>query len=254
MNTTNELRTFHLFAGAGGGILADILLGHVPIGACEIEASARNTIINRQRDGILPRFPIWGDVSTLDGKPWRGAVDVLCGGFPCQDISNQGANHGAKQGIDGERSGLWSQYRRLVEEMQPRFIFAENSPNLRTRGLVRILKDLADLGYHARWCRLGACDIGADHTRKRIWLVAYRPSNGLEGRMHGDQERQRQATIRSVEGLCENKVWHDLPAPDAFGTANGLAGKLDRLRAVGNGQVPACAALAWKLLAPENYD
>jgi len=244
----NELRTFHLFAGAGGGILADILLGHIPIGACEIEADARNILITRQRDGVLPPFPIWGDICTLDGKPWRGAVDVLCGGFPCQDISNQGANHGEKQGVNGNRSGLWKEYRRIIDEMQPRFVFAENSPNLRTRGLVRILKDLAGMGYHARWCRLGACDIGADHARKRIWLVAYRSSDRLERGMHCDKKRQREATIRSVERLCKNRVWHDLPAPNAFGAANGLARKLDRLRAVGNGQVPAVACLAWLVL------
>lgn len=243
-----QLRTFHLFAGAGGGILADLLLGHLPVGACEIEPYPRNVLLARQRDGILPAFPIWDDVCTLDGKPWRGSVDVLCGGFPCQDLSNQGANHGAKQGIGGKRSGLWSEYKRLIGEIKPKFVFAENSPNLRTRGLVTVLKNLASLGYDARWCRLGGCHAGADHRRERIWLLAYKSSDRLEGRDNRNQEGQRQATTRSVARLCEGEVWNDLPSPDAFGHANGMAGKLDRLKASGNGQIPQVAALAWHTL------
>ena len=164
-----QLNTFHLFAGAGGGILADLLLGHNPIGACEIEQYPRDVLLARQRDGILPNFPIWDDVCTLDGKPWRGTVDVLAGGFPCQDIS--AAGKGA--GISGERSGLWKEYARLIEEIQPRFVFAENSPLLRTRGLGVVLKDLASLGYNARWGVIGARSVGAPHKRDRMWVLAY---------------------------------------------------------------------------------
>ena len=164
-----QLNTFHLFAGAGGGILADLLLGHNPIGACEIEQYPRDVLLARQRDGILPNFPIWDDVCTLDGKPWRGTVDVLAGGFPCQDIS--AAGKGA--GISGERSGLWKEYARLIEEIQPRFVFAENSPLLRTRGLGVVLKDLAALGYNARWGIIGAGAVGAPHKRDRMWVLAY---------------------------------------------------------------------------------
>jgi DNA (cytosine-5)-methyltransferase 1 len=79
----NEL---HLFAGAGGGILGGILLGHTTVCAVEIEPYPRRVLLQRQRDGILPKFPIWDDVTTFDGTPWRGTVDVICGGFPCQDI------------------------------------------------------------------------------------------------------------------------------------------------------------------------
>ena len=97
----NEL---HLFAGTGGGILGGMLLGHTTICAVEIEPYARKVLLQRQRDGILPKFPIWDDIRTFDVKPWQGKVDIICGGFPCQDISC--ANTNAK-GIDGERSGLW---------------------------------------------------------------------------------------------------------------------------------------------------
>jgi hypothetical protein len=89
----NEL---HLFAGAGGGILGGILLGHTPVCAVEIEPYCRKVLLQRQRDGILPKFPIWDDVTTFDGTPWRGKVDVVCGGFPCQDISIAGGGAGRK--------------------------------------------------------------------------------------------------------------------------------------------------------------
>lgn len=173
-----QLNTFHLFSGAGGGILADLLLGHIPIGACEIEKYPRDVLLARQRDGILPNFPIWDDVCSLDGTPWRGSVDVLCGGFPCQDIS--AAGKGA--GISGERSGLWKEYARLIGEMRPRFVFAENSPLLRTRGLGVVLEDLASLGYNARWGVLGARDVGAPHKRDRMWVLAYAKELQCNGR------------------------------------------------------------------------
>jgi len=176
MAHTKQLNTFHLFAGAGGGILGDLLLGHNPIGACEIEQYPRDVLLARQRDGILPNFPIWDDVATLDGNPWRGSVDVLCGGFPCQDIS--AAGKGA--GITGERSGLWKEYARLIGEMRPRFVFAENSPLLRTRGLGVVLEDLAALGYNARWGIIGAGAVGAPHKRDRMWVLAYANKERLE--------------------------------------------------------------------------
>lgn len=242
----NEL---HLFAGAGGGILGGMLLGHTTVCAVEIEEYPRKVLLQRQRDNILPSFPIWDDICTFDGRPWRGQVDILAGGFPCQDISVQGANHGEKQGIKGERSGLWSEYLRLIKEIEPKFVFAENSPLLRTRGLGTVLEGLASVGYHARWCRLGGGAVGADHKRERMWVFAYRPSDGLEGRHDSHSEGQEQTTVGSVERLCEGEIFNDLPAPDAFGASNGMASRLDRLKAIGNGQVPQVAGLAFRLLS-----
>src|SRR5215471_21596164 len=116
------MRELHLFAGAGGGILGGILLGHTCVCAVEIEPYCQQILLQRQRDGILPKFPIWGDIKTFDGKPWRGTVDVVCGGFPCQDVSQ--ANPRAL-GLNGERSGLWSEMARIVSEIRPRFVFVE---------------------------------------------------------------------------------------------------------------------------------
>lgn len=161
----NEL---HLFAGAGGGILAGQLLGHTTVCAVEYESYAQACLVARQNDKTFPPFPIWDDVRTFDGRPWRGCVDVVAGGFPCQDIS--AAGKGA--GIAGERSGLWGEMARIVGEVRPRFVFVENSPMLTTRGLGRVLGDLSEMGFDAEWCVLGADDLGAPHIRKRIWLLA----------------------------------------------------------------------------------
>jgi len=161
----NEL---HLFAGAGGGILGGILLGHTTVCAVEIEPYCREVLLQRQRDGILPWFPIWDDVRTFDGKPWRGIADVVCGGFPCQDISVAGKG----AGLGGARSGLWAEMRRIICEVEPRHVFVENSPMLTSRGLGVVLRDLATMGYDAKWGVLGAAHVGAPHLRERIWIVA----------------------------------------------------------------------------------
>ena len=158
-----------LFAGAGGGILGGHLLGWQTVCAVEVEDYPRRVLLVRQRDGILPRFPIWDDVCTFDGHPWRGRVDVISGGFPCQDISAAGKG----VGIAGARSGLWSEMARIIGEVRPRFVFVENSPMLVRRGLAVVLGDLATLGYDARWCVLGAHHVGAPHRRDRIWILGW---------------------------------------------------------------------------------
>jgi len=161
----NELA---LFAGAGGGILGGVLSGWRTVAAVEIEEYPRAVLLRRQADGLLPRFPVWDDVRTFDGKPWRGRVDVISGGFPCQDIS--AAGKGA--GINGARSGLWSEFARIIGEVRPRYVLVENSPMLVGRGLTRVLGDLASLGFDARWGVIGAHHAGAPHKRDRIWIVA----------------------------------------------------------------------------------
>ena len=237
----NELA---LFAGAGGGILGGKLLGWRTVCAVEWEAYAASVLCARQNDGALPAFPIWDDVRTFDGRPWRGIVDVVSGGFPCQDIS--AAGKGA--GIEGERSGMWTEMARIIGEVRPRFAFVENSPMLTTRGINRVLGDLAEMGFDARWGVLGADFAGFDHKRQRIWIVADSIINRLERGNNSRTPRQWQAEIRSMAGLCKAKVRINIPAPNSFGIANGVAARVDRLKAIGNGQVPAVAALAWNTL------
>jgi DNA (cytosine-5)-methyltransferase 1 len=245
----NEL---HLFAGAGGGILGGILLGHTPVCAVEIEPYARKVLLQRQRDGILPRFPIWDDVTTFDGKPWRGIADVVCGGFPCQDISSAGKG----AGLSGERSGLWSEMRRIISEVEPRIVFVENSPMLTLRGLGIVLGELAEMGYAARWGVLGAIDAGAPHERERIWILADAAGERLQGshiaRRYGESQKERIHPESTRSGGGIGRWW--LTEPELGRVANGVANRLERVRAVGNGQVPAVAALAWRILSSHTPD
>ena len=318
----NELA---LFAGAGGGILGGHLLGWNTVCAVEWADYPRKVLLARQRDGILPRFPIWDDVSTFDGKPWRGRIDIISGGFPCQDIS--AAGKGA--GITGERSGLWKEMARIIDEVRPRFTFVENSPMLTSRGLGDVLGDLAEMGYNARWCVLGADDAGGPHQRKRIWILAYsmqcygspkqweqqevrperitgiskvrksevaysrcehgaeRYTNGLASSeevgtncaIHDQPGSQRpeyvgNTTSKGLQRFMEQregdrdegrlkatntsfqkrKSWWetdpaDGPEPELDRVVNGVANRVDRLKAIGNGQVPAVAAIAFLILS-----
>jgi DNA (cytosine-5)-methyltransferase 1 len=169
----NELA---LFAGAGGGILGGHLLGWRTVCAVEWEAYPASVLCARQNDGLLENFPIWDDVQTFDGKPWRGIVDVVSGGFPCQDIS--AAGKGA--GINGERSGMWKEMARIIGEVRPKFVFVENSPMLVRRGLGTVLADLSKMGFNAEWGIIGADQVGAHHQRKRQWIVAY-ANNSIGG-------------------------------------------------------------------------
>jgi len=335
----NELA---LFAGAGGGILGGKLLGWRTVCAVEWEAYPASVLCARQNDGILPPFPIWDDVQTFDGHPWRGIVDVVSGGFPCQDIS--AAGKGA--GIDGERSGMWGEMARIIREVRPRFVFVENSPMLTSRGLGRVLGDLASMGFDARWGVLGAADVGANHQRDRIWIVArwngdlphaqhnrirwweqqqksiekenanvansmfawqrgnkWKSKNEIdvvanarcELRSEGDSgivdtqeeirasspifnqssgqgcreievsntssirpqgQREYEQSINSaqsgqrktVEPIYGRSSEFWAVEPNVGRVANGVADRVDRLKAIGNGQVPLCAATAWRIL------
>ena len=210
----NELA---LFAGAGGGILGGHLLGWRTVCAVEWEPYAASVLIARQNDGVLPPFPIWDDVRTFDGRPWRGIVDVVSGGFPCQDISVAGKG----AGIDGERSGLWGEMARIVGEVRPRYVFVENSPALVTRGLGRVLGDLAALGYDCQWTVLGAADVGAPHQRDRLWIVADADQAGLSQRlMHagskGDTRRAYEGENAALGGWWASE-------PDVGGKTHGVA-------------------------------
>jgi DNA (cytosine-5)-methyltransferase 1 len=319
MNKEN-LNELALFAGAGGGILGGHLLGWRTVCAVEWEQYPASVLCARQNDGFLPPFPIWDDVQTFDGKPWRGIVDVVSGGFPCQDIS--AAGKGA--GIDGERSGMWGQMARIIHEVRPKFVFVENSPMLTSRGLGRVLGDLASMGFNARWGVLGAADVGANHQRDRIWIVGKQMGNSYNdgqttskirksitqgsnpsktrrkqacefersSEQHGEMahssklfsdggnnntrismERETQSEFgndcwssdisnanspqqqgRGLPGRilsqdtidCDTRWWQT--EPDVGRVANGVALGVDRLKAIGNGQVPLCAATAWRIL------
>jgi len=238
----NELA---LFAGAGGGVLGGHLLGWRTVCAVEWEPYPASVLVARQNDGTLPAFPIWDDVQTFDGKPWRGRVDVISGGFPCQDISCAGKG----AGIDGERSSMWGHMARIISEVRPEHVFVENSPMLVGRGLARVLGDFAQMGYDAKWGVLGAHHVAAPHKRDRIWIVANSISKRGCGR---DSERQDAANVgelRRGQGGDPGGVGYWDSEPALGRVAHGVACRVDRLKAIGNGQVPQVAALAWNILS-----
>lgn len=246
----NELA---LFAGAGGGILGGHLLGWRTVCAVERDAYAAQILAQRQTDGLLPPFPIWSDVCSFDGRPWRGLVDVVSGGFPCQDISVAGNG----LGIAGARSGLWREMARITDEVRPHYVELENSPLLVGRGLAVVLGDLAEMGYDARWGVIGAADLGAPHQRDRIWLIAEdtRQTMANTGGEHGKgilpcrthTPIRGRPLERSPGSRRDGTGWWS-SEPGMGRVADGMAHRVDRLKAIGNGQVPVVAASAFEAL------
>lgn len=224
------MRELHLFAGAGGGILGGILLGHTTVCAVEIEPYCRQVLLQRQRDGILPKFPIWDDVRTFDGTPWRGLVDVVCGGFPCQSFSN--AASGRNNADD-----LWPEARRIIADIAPWYVFAEN---VSKRAIEAAADDCALMGYKTRMVAVSAQDMGADHQRKRFWLGAY-----------ADHESQLHRSINAEMAVLASvrpRIWETISFDPRM--VDGVADRMERYAATGNGQIPSVAALAWRTLFP----
>ena len=247
--TSGALSELALFAGAGGGILGGKLLGWRTVCAVERDQYAASVLAQRQNDGLLEAFAIWDDVQTFDGRPWRGVVDVISGGFPCQDISAIGKG----KGIAGERSGLWRHMARIISEAAPQIVFVENSPNLRTRGLDVVLSDLARMGFDAVWGVVGADAAGLQHQRKRIWILAHTASGAA--RLKTERQGRQNAVGRSADcrggtkarGIGRGAEPARLVARVGR-VADGFPFAVDRHRALGNAQAPAQAALAFEKL------
>lgn len=242
-NQPQALRELALFAGAGGGILGGKLLGWQTVCAVEYNAYARSVLLARQNDGTLTPFPIWDDVCTFDGKPWRGIVDVVSGGFPCQDISAAGRG----EGIDGERSGLWSEMLRIIGEIRPRYAFIENSPMLVIRGLERVLCDLAALGYDAEWGVVSAAHAGASHERERIWILAHPYGIGQQRPWKYISPINTEKNVyREADRLIN--AFRKKSLPFVCRGIDGLEFGVERLTAIGNGQAPYSVVKAWEIL------
>jgi DNA (cytosine-5)-methyltransferase 1 len=182
-----------------------------------------------------------------DREPWRGIADVVCGGFPCQDISVANPNG---KGLTGKRSGLWTEMVRIINDIKPRYIFVENSSMLTIRGLGTVLRNLACMGYDAKWCVLGSDHAGLLSLRRRIWILAspskdkhfiktksrqWEFSQQFSRSYISTREKIRQEYRREFESRTDRII-------------NGVAHQMDRLAAIGNGQVPIVAATAWRIL------
>lgn len=218
------LRVLDLFSGIGGFSLGlERPGGFKTVAFCEIDPFCRRVLAKH-----WPEVPCYDDVRTLTAARLAAdglTVDAICGGFPCQDISSAGA----KAGIGGFKSGLWSEYRRLIGELRPRYVIVENVGALLYRGMETVLGDLAALGYDAEWDCIPASYVGAPHVRDRVWITAYPHDDGQPTRSIHDEAQRLQAT-RGVH-------W---PSYGEFvGVDDGLSETLDaRIIALGNAVVP----------------
>ena len=217
-----------LFAGVGGGLLGTHSLGIRCVCAVEARPFAAGVLAQRQNDGCLGPFPIWDDVHTFDGRPWRGIVNFVSGGFPCQPFSN--ASRGRRVAKD-----LWPEMLRVVREVESQYVFAEN---VSRAAIEQAANDCASMGYKTEMLSLSAKDLGADHVRCRYWLLAY-SNDKSQLRSHIN------AKMASGAGFHES-IWEAKPRES--GMDDGLAVRLERYTSVGNGQVAVVAAAAlWAL-------
>jgi DNA (cytosine-5)-methyltransferase 1 len=167
-----EVNVLDLFSGIGGFSLGLERAGMRTVAFCEIDPLCRRVLAKH-----WPTIPIHQDIIKLKGSD-VGSVDVICGGFPCQDVSISNAT-GA--GLDGTRSGLWFEYARIIGELRPRFVIVENVAELLNRGMGRVLGTLAELGYDAEWRVLRGLDFGLPFIRERVWIVAQPQCEGRQG-------------------------------------------------------------------------
>lgn len=218
-----------LFAGVGGGLLATQQLGFKTICAVELDFHRRCVLTQRQNERLLrDSFPIWDDIRTFDGRPWRGRVDIVSGGFPCQAFSTAAAG---KNTADD----LWPEMRRIVADVSPRYVFAEN---VSTKAIENAAQELSSMGFKAEMLSLSAKDLGADHIRERYWLLAY-ADNKSELRSYIN------AKVAQCQGFCES-LWETQPIESRV--VDGISTRMERYEATGNGQLPIVAAAAlWSL-------
>lgn len=227
----------------GGGILGGVLLGHTPVCAVEINPYCRQVLLQRQRDGILPRFPIWDDAITFPAEEWTGRVDIVCGGDPCQGNSNA-----ARHGVPAQSLG--ATFLSIVQRVQPAAVLRENPFTVRRDApwpAWKFRDALEDLGFAAIIVKLGACCVGASHRKMRSWVIGVSESQrpGLEGHVRQIMERASHWGPDSHPARPDRGC----PPPRVCRATDAVAHRMDRLKAIGNGQVPGVVARAWSSLA-----
>ena len=249
------VKELSLFSGAGGGLLASKhLLGWETVGYVEIEEYCQKVLAQRIKDGLLDEAPIFTDIRAFNNSGcaalYYGITDIISGGFPCTDISC--AKTGA-EGIDGKQSGLWKEMLSTICTVRPRYVFVENTAALLGRGFSTVLKDLSESGYNAKWDVFPAAAFGIRHIRERLFVFATtEPVDNTDCINARNIKRYTPAYWRWLQndsiGSCFNGLpWSDEPELDRV--AYGVANSVDRNKAIGNGQVPICAAIAFKILS-----
>ena len=239
----SNLKVGSLFAGIGGFDLGLTWAGGYEIAwQVELDQWCRRVLQKHWPDA--ERFADIRDCGIHNLSP----VDVIVGGFPCQDISIAGKH----KGLEGERSTLWWQMRRIVGELRPRYVLIENVPNLLIRGFDRVLGSLSEIGYDAEWGVISANDVGAPHLRQRLWIVAYPDSLGelqskggkrnINGRIsHCREEGPLAHPNGDASRIGQHQGWG--LEPDVGRVAHGIPRRMDRLRGLGNAIVPQIACL-----------
>ena len=230
-----------LFSGIGGfALAAQRTWGNNLniVGFCEIEPYAQK-VLNKNFPGV----PVYKDIKELNGSKFKN-IDLITGGFPCQDISIAG--YGV--GIEGERSGLWSEMLRIISEIRPKFALIENVSAITFRGGTRVVSDLAKIGYDTEWQTISAAYVGALHRRNRMWFVSYPSDSRSEYSKHGESQKNTKQT----EMVCERKrsifgdkgeFREEIRSTEFVRKSNGIPHRMDRIKGLGNAIVPQVAEI-----------
>jgi DNA (cytosine-5)-methyltransferase 1 len=264
MEARGKIIGLDLFSGIGGVTIA-LQRWVTPIAYCENDRYAQGVLLSRMFEGKIPIAPIWDDVSTLRGEALPVRPDIIYGGFPCQDIS---VANTIGRGLEGKRSGLFFEIMRLSNEIKPRFIFLENVPNIRSKGLATVTEQLAEAGYDCRWGMLSASAVGAPHKRERWFLLAHALRERLQGRIPR-WEGTEGADLKGLLRCCRTGISHRWPngcgreqldgdpprfiesesSKSGLGRgAHGLRHRVDRIKCLGNAVVPQQAEEAFMRL------
>jgi DNA (cytosine-5)-methyltransferase 1 len=263
---TTKLNGLDLFSGIGGFAIG--LKNYVrTVGYCENERYCQAVLLSRMQDKTIDMAPIWDDVTTLHSEHLGEIpIDIIIGGFPCQNISCAGRG----EGLAGAKSGLFREIVRLAQEFGAPYLFLENVPAIRTRGLDEVAEELAESGYHTRWLCVSASSLGAPHKRKRWFCLAIRRTSVADAVCEGGLEKRgvsvppalrcedvaREASHTRV-GTHEKELseahergrttFWDVE-PSVGRVANGIPNKSHRLHALGNAVVPQQALFAFETL------
>ena len=236
------MRVLDLFSGIGGFALAGQWVwgnDHEIVGFCEIDKYCHK-VLNKNFPGV----PIYEDIRKLNGKDFKN-IDIITGGFPCQDISVAKPDG---KGIDGNRSGLWSEMYRVLGVVRPKFAIIENVANIINRGLERVICDLTRIGYDCEWQMLEGYQVGLPHKRRRIFIIAYpnslRQKYNFQKKIQGFEPVPRQL-YRSTQDIVGR--W-DLCEPLVYRSGHGIPNWVDRIKGLGNAIVPQVAYKVMKMI------
>jgi DNA (cytosine-5)-methyltransferase 1 len=236
-----------LFAGIGGFDLGFERAGFEIKWQVEIDPFCRQVLAKhwphvRRYEDVRAVHAIWAPSEPCRADEWHcdqclPGVDVLCGGFPCQDISIANTSETGGSGIDGDRSGLWREFARIIGELRPKYVVVENSAALAIRGLDRVLGDLTGLGFDAVWTVIRASQVGARHGRERMYVCAYTAGVGPQGWA----PKRDAGSVIAVSTLDQRPNWPAVSEPFGCRTDDGIPDRVDRTHALGNAIVPQIA-------------